>query len=128
MQQPYLLQSAEMNVPPESRQAAEELIFAYENLMKLKPTDPAEAHSFLKMALQDIAEIKKIRLPNKGPLVDQVYDKIDEQESRIRQQLVTQSESTPLTNEAQRREGIKREGRVVSPVPTQLEKQKKKTR
>lgn len=115
IQQPYLLQSAELNVPPESRQAADELIFAYENLMKMRPADPVGARQFLQIALQDIAEIKKIRLPNKGPLVDEIYDKIDAQESRIRQQLVSVSDTTPLTQEALSREGLKRQGRAVSP-------------
>ena len=125
MQQPYLLQSAELNIAPDSRKAADELIFAYENLLKMKPNDPIGARNFLQVALQDIAEIKKIRLPNKGPLVDEIYDKIDAQESHIRQQLVSVSDTTPLTAEAQSREGLKRQGRVVSPnAPA---KQKKKT-
>jgi len=113
MQQPYLLQSAELNIAPESRQAADELIFAYENLMKMKPSDPIGGRRFLQIALQDIAEIKKIRLPNKGPLIDEIYDKIEAEESRIRQQLVTVSDTTPLTEEAQSREGLKRQGRVI---------------
>lgn len=115
MQQPYLLQSAEFNIPPESRQAADDLIFAYENIMKLKPQDAEGSHSFLLLALQNIAEIKKIRLPNKGPLVDEVYDRIEAQESRIRQLLGSSSDSTPLTNEAKSREGLKRQGRVKNP-------------
>jgi tetratricopeptide (TPR) repeat protein len=124
MQQPYLLQSAEMNVSPESRKAADELIFAYENLLKMKPTDMIGGRNFLQSALQNIAEIKKIRLPNKGPMVDEIYDKIDAQESRIRQQLVTVSDTTPLTQEAQSREGVKRQGRVVSPNPPAKQKTK----
>jgi tetratricopeptide (TPR) repeat protein len=124
MQQPYLLQSAELNVAPDSRKAADELIFAYENLLKMKPADMLGRRQFLQIALQDIAEIKKIRLPNKGPLVDEIYDKIDEQESRIRQQLVTVSDTTPLTPEAQSREGLKRQGRVVSPGNSTKQKSK----
>jgi len=124
MQQPYLLQSAEMNIAPDSRKAADELIFAYENLLKMKPNDVLGSRQFLQTALQNIAEIKKIRLPNKGPMVDEIYDKIDAQESRIRQQLVTVSDTTPLTPEAQSREGIKRQGRVITPSPKAKQKSK----
>lgn len=114
VQQPYLLQSAEFNLQPDSRSAADDLIFAYENLLKLKPAASDQGRAFLLLALQDIAEIKKIRLPDKGPLVDQIYDRIEVQESRIRQMLASTSDMTPLTKEAKSREGLKRQGRVKS--------------
>lgn len=126
MQQPYLLQATEMGVNPHSQNAADDLIFAYENLLKVKPSDPTQVRPFLQLALKDIAEIKRIRLPGRGALVDQVFAKIEVQESQIRRLLMAQPETTPLTAEARKREGLKREGRVVGPsVLEQGKKQKK---
>jgi tetratricopeptide (TPR) repeat protein len=115
MQQPYLLQSAEMAVNPASQKAAQELSFAYDNLLKMTPAQPDQVRPFLQLALADIAEIKKIRLPNKGPLVEQIFSKIEVQESNIRQMLMAQADTTPLTPDAQRREGLKQTGRLVDP-------------
>lgn len=115
IQQPYLLQSAEQAIRPESQRAAEDLIFAYESIQRLTPSDPVKARAFLELALKDIAELKRIRMPGKGPLVDEVYDRIDVQESRVRQLLMAQAEMTPLTDAAKRREGLRREGRTVGP-------------
>jgi tetratricopeptide (TPR) repeat protein len=125
LQQPFLLQAAEINVAPSSRKAADDLIFVYENMQKLTPNKEAEVRAFYELALQDIAEIKRIRLPNKGVMVEEIFNKIDVQESRIRQALMSQSEITPLTQDAERREGLKRQGRVVGPTTILEEKRKK---
>lgn len=123
VQQPYLLQSAEQAVRPESQKAAEDLIFAYENFLRLTPAEPEKTRPFLELALQDIAELKRIRMPGKGVMVDEIYDKVDVQESRVRQMLMAQSETMPLTDAAKGREGLRRQGRTVG--PSELEKKAK---
>lgn len=115
MQQPYLLQSAELGIAPPSDKAAQELSFVYENLLRLKPSESEALRSFLLLALKDIAEIKRIRMVGSGPLVEQIYQKIEVQESNLRTLLASQTESNPLTPDAQRREGLKRQGKVVGP-------------
>lgn len=112
LQQPYLLQSAELGYKPYSINAADDLKFAYENVLKLVPAKDADARVYLENALQDMAELKKIRLPESGNLVNEIFDVIGKQEKKVKARLVTLSDLTPLTPTAKKREGLRRKGHV----------------
>ncbi len=127
MQQPYLLQAVETGHANWSKRASDDLLLAYDNLWRYKV--PSEKQNdFYTRALQTIRELKGIRLPGKSdPLLDQIFAKVDASESRLQAELAKVAESTRLTPEAERREGLKRQGRVVSPAaPTAPAKPQKK--
>ena len=98
IQQPYLLQSAEQAIKPDSQKAAEDLIFAYENLLKtgthLNQRSRDRFWSWrCKISRRSSGSVCLV----KGSLVDEIFDKVDVQESRVRQMLMAQAETTPLT-------------------------------
>lgn len=116
MQQPYLLQAVEIAHPNWSKRAAEDLLLAYDNIWKLQPQDPEEQNKYFTRALQTTRELKRIRLPGKSDArLDEIFAKVDETESRLQHALAKVGPTNRLTPEAQRREGLKREGRLVTP-------------
>lgn len=117
MQQPYLLQAVELNHPTWSRKAVEDLTTAYDGLTRFQIKPAAKRREFYLRAKQVIAEIRKIRLPEAGPMEDEVFEQVDKTERRLQTWLADVSETTPLTSEAKRREGLRREGRAVTPRP-----------
>lgn len=132
IQQPYLLQAAETGHPTWARQASEDLTLAYENVWKVPVTDENRVEFYTRI-MQNIHDLKKLKLVNESDLVEEIYTQVAKVESRLQSELAKTSEVTKLTPEAQKREGLRRDGRVVSP-PTVLEGQstqlppKKKTR
>ena len=125
MQQPYLLQAAEIGHPNWSKRASDDLILAYDNIWKYK-LPPGKHNSFFTSALQTIRELKGIRLPGReDPTTDVIFAKVDQAESRLQSELAKVGETNRLTPDAQKREGLKREGRVVTPVRPQPQKKKR---
>lgn len=125
MQQPYLLQAAEIGHPNWSKRASDDLILAYDNIWKYKLA-PGKHNSFFTSALQTIRELKGIRLPGRqDPTTDLIFAKVDAAESRLQSELAKVAESNRLTPDAQRREGLKRQGRVVNPEKPQTQKNKR---
>lgn len=115
MQQPYLLQSVEMNHPVWSRKAAEDLHTGYDNILRLKLEGSEKRNEFYTRALQVIAELRKIRLPDAGKAENEIFAKVDRTERRIQNEMATVAETTRLTPDAEKREGLRREGRPVDP-------------
>lgn len=113
MQQPHLLQAIELRHPVWSKKAAADLSLAYDNIWKYKPED---ANDYFVRAIQVARELKRIRMPNETPEADEIFRKVDATESRLNIEIAKISESTKLTPEAEKREGIKRQGRLVNPV------------
>lgn len=125
MQQPYLLQAVELNHPTWSRKAAEDLNLGYDNMIRFRLDDLEKRNQFYTRALQVIAELRKIRLPDAGKIEDEIFAKVDRTERRIQNELATIAETTKLTPDAQKREGLKREGRPVNPVMPKAASSKK---
>ncbi len=114
MQQPYLLQAIEMNQPNWSVQAKEDLALGYDNIVDLKVKD-ADRRQYWVRSLQVVNELRKIRLPNSGRLLEDAFSHVDKAERRIQNEMVALGESNPLTPEAQQINSLKREGRPVNP-------------
>jgi tetratricopeptide (TPR) repeat protein len=113
MQQPYLLQAMELGHPTWSRRAAEDLNLAYDNFWKFKFEDSEKQRDFLVRGLQVVNELRKIRAPKSSEIVDDVYAHLDRTEKRLQAELAKVAETTKLTPEAERRQGLKRRGRLI---------------
>ncbi len=127
MQQPYLLQALELNHPVWSKRAAEDLNLAYDNIWQFKVADREKLNDYYTRGLQVIRELRRIRMPKAEPAVDAIFAKLDKTELRLQNELASVAESTPLTPDAEKREGLRREGRLVTPR-TPLPPPLKKTR
>ena len=125
MQQPYLLQAAELDHPVWSKRAAADLRTGYDNIWKFELKDENQQRDFYSRGLQTIQELRKIRLPKSPPAVAALFGEIDKVEGRLHAALAKIAETNKLTPEAQKREGLKREGRVVDPQPPVQQRKKK---
>jgi tetratricopeptide (TPR) repeat protein len=115
MQQPYLLQAVEMGSRDWSHKAAEDLDYAYDNMTRFTLDSPQKRREFFTRCLQVIAELRRIRLPDAGKAEDDVFARVDSTERRIQIELASTGETTRLTPDAEKREGLRREGRLVDP-------------
>jgi len=115
MQQPYLLQAIEMHKDPWSSKAEADLKVAYENIWLFKFTDREKERSFYTRGLQTINELRNLRMPDPDQGVDSVFVTLDETQRRLQNELAHVSSTNPLTQEADRREGLKQHGRLVDP-------------
>ena len=69
--------------------------------------------------MQTIRELRGIRIPGRAdPAVDEVFATVDRTESRLQTELARVAERNRLTPDAERREGLKREGKLVTPKKT----------
>jgi len=128
MQQPHLLQAVELQHPVWSKKAAGDLEMAYDNFWKFKFGDNQKQNDFYIRAMQVVRELKRIRLPKADPEVDAIYAKVDAAERRLNVEIARVAESTKLTPEAEKREGLRREGRLVDPEPLPKKKAPTKQR
>lgn len=124
-QQPFLLHALETGNPVWSKRAAEDLILAYENATRFKLNDEIRSE-FYTQTMKNLHTLRRLKLVVGSDLMDDVFAKLEKTESFLRKQLVKASEGTKLTEEAEKREGLKRSGRVVGPE-SELEESKKKT-
>lgn len=115
MQQPHLLQAVELDHSVYSVKAAEDLSLAYDNLWKFKLEDPAKRREFYIRSLQVANELEKLKLPDSIPPVQNVFKMLEQTEARLQTELTKVAETTKLTPEAEKREGLKRQGRLIDP-------------
>lgn len=118
MQQPYLLQSVEMDHPTWSRKAADDLRLAYDNIFKLAAETAESKRQLYTRGLQALQELKKIRLPNSPPEVSEVFAHLEKLEVRLQSEYQKVAEINRLTPESEKREGLKRQGRLIDPPKT----------
>ena len=117
MQQPYLLQAIEMRHPHWAKRAAEDLIIAYDNLIRFRINDAQRRREYLTRAVQVLNELRRIRMPEAGATEDDVFANVDKVERRLATQIAEQGETTRLTPEAERRDSLKQSGRLTDPAP-----------
>jgi tetratricopeptide (TPR) repeat protein len=122
MQQPYLLQAVELAPPQWARKASEDMSTAYDNILRYNPQTQERRHAYYVRALQVIAELRKIRMPDAGPEEDAIFRQVDKTERHIQTELAAVAATTTLTPEAQKREGLRREGRPVDPGTKKVKK------
>jgi hypothetical protein len=115
MQQPYLLQAVEVAPPAWARKASDDLLTAYDNILRFNLKSPDKRHEFYVRSLQVMNELRKIRMPDGGPQEDSIFAQIDKSERRVQTELAEVAETTRLTPEAQKRDSLRREGRLVDP-------------
>lgn len=126
MQQPHLLQAIEINHPVYSPKAADDLEIAYENIWKYRLESPQEKRQFYERGLQVSRELRRLRLPDANPLVDEVYAGLDKTDARLNAELAKLAVTTRQTPESEKREGLKQQGRLVNPNVNPSPKVKKK--
>jgi tetratricopeptide (TPR) repeat protein len=117
VQQPYLLQAMEMKNPIWSPRAESDLRLAYENVWRFRIEGSENQHRFYTRGLQVINELRKIRMPKPDPQIDGLFALLDDTESRLQKELIKVAETNRLTPDAEKREGLRREGRLVDPKP-----------
>ena len=117
MQQPYLLQAVELRHPTWSRKAAADLDLGYDNIWKFKFSDPEAQNDYYVQAIQVVRELKRLKLPSEDTGVGAIFAKADATESRLNIEISKVAESNRLTPEAEKRQGLRREGRLVTPKP-----------
>lgn len=115
MQQPYLLQSMELGIKPWCDKAEEDLRVSYDNIWHFKFDDPQKERDFYTHALQTLHELRNIRLPKPDPVEDALFAYLDKTEYQLQTELAKNTPTDPLTPEAQKREGLRRQGRLVDP-------------
>lgn len=126
MQQPHLLQAVEINHPVYSPKAADDLELAYDNIWKYNFGEPTGKRQFYERGLQVARELRRLRLPEANPMVDEIYARLDKTEARLNAELAKLAVTTRLTPESEKREGLKQQGRLVHPVQPSAKVKKKK--
>jgi tetratricopeptide (TPR) repeat protein len=126
LQQPYLLQSVEMNSQPWSQRSAEDLETAYDNIFKFKIDDGAQRREFYTRAVQVCNELIRIRSPKTDKAVDDIYARVDNTLSKLNSEMAKVAETNRLTPEAQKRDSLKKQGRLVDPAPPKKPLRKKR--
>lgn len=117
MQQPYLLQAIEMHHAHWAKRAAEDLILAYDNLLRFRVPDQLRRREYLTRAVQVLNELRRIRMVEAGATEDDVFANVDKVERRLATMLAELGSTTQLTPEAERRENLKQTGRLADPSP-----------
>ncbi len=142
LMQLYLLQAAELGSTKWSGRAADEILGTYDRLWLLSQSlgsvgdvDAQAARQkgsglradVLKETLRSVRVLKAQRLPNRGESAEmkRLFNGAVEREKQLISVLSEVEPSTPLTPEAERRQGIRAEGRVKSSSETELERQAK---
>ncbi len=125
MQQPYLLQAVESGHPIWSGRAAADLELAYDNIWKYKFSEPEKQSAFYTQALQVTRELKQIKMPNENAAAGAIFAKVDATESRLNIETAKVGETNKLTPEAQKREGLRRDGRLVTPAKPAAQKKRR---
>jgi tetratricopeptide (TPR) repeat protein len=125
MQQAYLMQAVEMDHPLWSRKASDDLILAYDNIWKFQVGDGEQRRALYTRGLQSIQELRKIRLPNASAPVNAIYAHVDGVEQRLQTELAKVAEFNKLTPDAEKREGLKRQGKLADPVKDKKAKAKR---
>lgn len=115
MQQAYLLQAVEMDHPNWSKKAADDLKLAYDNIWKFQLESGEQRRDFYTRGLQAIQDLRKIRLPNASANVNAIYAHLDTVEGKLQAELSKVAEYNKLTPDAERREGLKRQGKLIDP-------------
>ena len=122
MQQPYLLQAIEIGNPVWSRKAQEDLTTAYDNMLRYSLKDRELRRQFFVRAQQVMAELRRIRMPNAGPMEDSVFDQVDKTARHLQIQMADAAEAMPLTPEAAKRQGLRRQGKLEDPKAAPVRK------
>lgn len=126
-QQTHLVKAVEMNEKLWSRKAADTLLEAYRDMwgyMKLARQQAAKSSyqderkvvlSWIENGSQALAELKTLRFPgpSESPEAKRLFSQLQEEERRMQEFLSEFAPSHPLTPEAEKRQGLKREGKVV---------------
>lgn len=128
--QTYLLRSVELDHPVWSQRSADELHKSYDFVWKLIEQAHSEAEDrglgreqqrqqrvrIVQMAIQSLRELKQMKFPGDDTdLVSQLFVRMDQQELRLQNYFNEIAVQTQRSPEAERREGLRREGRIGEP-------------
>ena len=125
-QQTHLIKAVELSSNPWSRKAGDAILAAYRDMWEQMDAGRGrrakatyqEKRSFIlawvEGALQAIKELQTLRFPgtNEGAEAKRMFTQLQEEQRRIDEFISEFAVSNPLTDEAQQRQGIKREGKV----------------
>lgn len=125
MQQPYLLQAVEMDHPVWSKKASDDLKLAYDIIWRFNIENPDQRRELYTRGLQSVQELRKIRLPNSNAEVNAIFAHLDATEGKLQTELAKVAEYNRLTPDAEGREGLKRQGKLVDPPKEKKPKAKR---
>ncbi|MCB0411550.1 MAG: hypothetical protein KDD22_03440, partial [Bdellovibrionales bacterium] len=136
-QQMHLIKAVEMDVQPWADKSAKSILQAYEDLWgyiaESEKQKSGESYQKLRAhvlewaegGLQALSELNSLRFPGaqESSTSRRMFSNLSNQESRFQKIVSKYAVSTPLTQEAESRQGIQRKGRVKSNSPSILETQ-----
>lgn len=143
LMQLYLLQAAELGSGKWSGRAAGEILGTYGKVWKFMDQIQAAGEDdatlrrrrteqlrsdVLKETLHSVRVLRAQRLPSRQETatVSQLFQGLEQEERKLTAMLSELGPHSELTPEANRREGLRRQGRVESPVKTRLETSQEK--
>ncbi len=134
--QPFLMRSISADVQPWSDKSAEQLLAGYNKLLRLIEGTYVDSDSndtgmnerlsrekrlsLIQYATQSLQELRAQKLPGRaaeGSLESRVFRELDEVQKRMQSMMAAASEVQMKTPEAQKREGLKRDGRIKDSRP-----------
>jgi len=129
--QPFLMRSISTDIQPWSDKSAEQLLAGYNKVLRLIEGTYIDADTsdaginerlsrdvrmgLIKYSMQSLQELRMKKLPGRADensLEARVFRELDGVERRMQSLMASASESQLKTPEAQKREGLKREGRI----------------
>lgn len=137
----YLLESVELNSDEWSPQSAQEIVKAYENIWEIvskvksiETTDPELKKKKMselrfRAASEALANIKILKSSFRPDLknnahIDQLRPALDGQQRKLEMYLAENAVTTPLSDEAEKAQGLRRQGRTTEPLPIDNSKAK----
>lgn len=134
--QPFLIRSISADIKPWSDKSAEQLLIGYNKLLRLIEGTYIDADTsdaginerlsrdkrmdLIKYSMVSLQELRTQKLPGRADensLEARVFRELDGVERRMQSLMASVSESQLPTPEAQKREGLKREGRIKDKKP-----------
>ncbi|NCN41838.1 hypothetical protein GW916_11400 [bacterium] len=112
MQQPFLLQAAELKSSKVSRKAMEDLIRAYKEILSFRVPSDLQKEFYVE-SLKTTRQLQKLRLPSTKEYTKDLFKVVDRTEGLLENRLTQLSKGLSKTPEQKKRESLKREGKIV---------------
>lgn len=110
MQQPFLLQAAELGTRIESRRASRELVDAYSNILDVQTLQNKKLNhrSYYIEGLKVTRELQRLRLPETEGFTREIFQKADQVEQELESRLAKLSSGLPKTAEELKRDSLRK--------------------
>lgn len=112
MQQPFLLQSAELAAGESSRKAKAELKEAYHKIINQKFSSKKDEREFYLEGLKAARQLQKIRLPSARGITQDLFKLVAQAETTLQNRLIKLSETLKKTPQEEKRRALKKDLKV----------------